>query len=414
VDVRLDEVVLRALERDRDRRYQRVDEVKTGVESIADSRPIPVAAPAPAASSPASTRLSKLAVASLLCWPLALLTGFVVYALGSRDEIGVWAGVSVAITGFILSMISYHAIRREPDRLHGLRLAKIGFMSPLILGAVGLVGVLVLAMVFQARDARRAERNMLQAREQAELEGRARELLSRVASMAGMTPMDEIAELVDPRRREWFEELAGEEFKNRYDSAQLGLAMIDVNALPAPLSNFRVTDVGRDGDRAYVELRTGRNKITYSMVRVDGDWYLEICPLGIRFPDLQGRELESLRRRFDVLIKVLPKEPTREQLELILPAVDPAKHYYVRNLDSGEYTKLMQDRQLGAAFLSASEIPGGSWSLRSNSGDVKVKDGIGTYTLWGQDRSFRVTLPVVRTNGKWYLAVGPVEIVKTR
>jgi len=56
VDVRLDEVVLRALEREPARRYQQVSEVKTGVEMITSTMPAPLAAslaaPSPAAPSP--------------------------------------------------------------------------------------------------------------------------------------------------------------------------------------------------------------------------------------------------------------------------------------------------------------------------------------------------------------------------
>jgi len=55
VDVRLDEVVLRALEREPARRYQQVSEIKTGVETITSttpSAPVAPAAPAPAISPP--------------------------------------------------------------------------------------------------------------------------------------------------------------------------------------------------------------------------------------------------------------------------------------------------------------------------------------------------------------------------
>ncbi|MFZ0826585.1 MAG: DUF6263 family protein [Verrucomicrobiia bacterium] len=54
IDVRLDEVVLRALEREPERRYQQVSEVKTMVETIVHS-PEPPRAPSAAAGSPAIT-----------------------------------------------------------------------------------------------------------------------------------------------------------------------------------------------------------------------------------------------------------------------------------------------------------------------------------------------------------------------
>jgi len=56
VDVRLDEVVLRALEREPARRYQQVSEIKTGVETITSTTPAAAAAapvaPAPAPANP--------------------------------------------------------------------------------------------------------------------------------------------------------------------------------------------------------------------------------------------------------------------------------------------------------------------------------------------------------------------------
>ena len=42
VDVRFDEIVLHALERDVERRYQHVSEVKTAVEGVTSTPPIPV------------------------------------------------------------------------------------------------------------------------------------------------------------------------------------------------------------------------------------------------------------------------------------------------------------------------------------------------------------------------------------
>jgi len=50
IDVRLDEVVLRALEKDRERRYQQVSQMKTEVETIA-TRPLP-GAEGPAGTAP--------------------------------------------------------------------------------------------------------------------------------------------------------------------------------------------------------------------------------------------------------------------------------------------------------------------------------------------------------------------------
>ncbi|MDQ3624706.1 MAG: serine/threonine protein kinase, partial [Verrucomicrobiota bacterium] len=62
VDVRLDEVVLRSLEKDRERRYQHVSEVKTRVEQVSNA---PGAAPPPGLAPPAKAGAGFLATASL-------------------------------------------------------------------------------------------------------------------------------------------------------------------------------------------------------------------------------------------------------------------------------------------------------------------------------------------------------------
>jgi hypothetical protein len=73
VDVRLDEVVLRALENDPARRYQRASEVKSEVETIRQA-PSPPAPPAGAVASPdAAPRFSRAAIVGA-CWaPLVFI-----------------------------------------------------------------------------------------------------------------------------------------------------------------------------------------------------------------------------------------------------------------------------------------------------------------------------------------------------
>ena len=73
IDVRLDEVVLHALEREPARRYQHVSEVKSNVENItstASAAPVPTAVPASPPPMFARTFLQAMVVPALLCGAL--------------------------------------------------------------------------------------------------------------------------------------------------------------------------------------------------------------------------------------------------------------------------------------------------------------------------------------------------------
>ncbi len=87
VDVRLDEVVLHALEKEPDRRYQYAREVKTDVETIAGT----AAAPRPSSAAPArppepwpASRTLKLALGLGVIGALALVATLTVWLVGSR------------------------------------------------------------------------------------------------------------------------------------------------------------------------------------------------------------------------------------------------------------------------------------------------------------------------------------------
>jgi predicted Ser/Thr protein kinase len=283
VDVRLDEVVLRALERERDQRYQRVSEVKTSVETIATSREPAPAPPTPPAAAPVPprTRLSSLAVAGILCWPIAILVGLIVVAMGARDEAGIWAGVSVAVTGIILSAIAYHAIKREPDRLHGMRLAKAGFFLPAGLLAVGFVLGALMALLYFGRAEDEREKLDLEAQHQV-VRGEAYSYMAKIAAQSGMTPMDEIVAMIDPERRTWFENLPGDESRRRYNVGAMGLGFYPTDDLPARLNEFEVERVVLIEDSAAVVAVHKNTAVEFPMVRRNGKWYLAIGQVHVR------------------------------------------------------------------------------------------------------------------------------------
>ncbi len=148
VDVRLDEVVLRTLEKERERRYQRVDAVGTEVTSIVDTPGQAVALP-PAASKkrafepepvrePGEARWSKLAVAGFLCVPGVLLVPVLAMLVSGVLDVG---DIAIAISmglaflvlflGFFLSLAGWITTSRAKGALKGHGLAVAGTIAPI-------------------------------------------------------------------------------------------------------------------------------------------------------------------------------------------------------------------------------------------------------------------------------------------
>ena len=177
IDVRFDEIVLKALEHDRELRYQHASEVRTSVESVRNApvqQPVeatPITPPIPrirdqastreveAPSPPVPPRLARMAVIAAICGILGVLAASLmvfalfnipfnnqgVFDLISRNEreshwavalfcIGaIIAGLSAAAMT-LLGAIAVAQIRRSPGELYGLRLALFdALLCPLLL-----------------------------------------------------------------------------------------------------------------------------------------------------------------------------------------------------------------------------------------------------------------------------------------
>jgi predicted Ser/Thr protein kinase len=171
VDVRLDEVVLRTLEKEPEHRYQRAGEVKTELATMA----VPARSPAPmpptwnagnagrdpAAPAGVSPRISAYAIAGLLCgllFPAVLLLGYLAspetaggpFADSTwviRDAIGVLAVLSVVLS-CAFGLAGLRQIRASGGRLYGLKLALVDALAyPL-----GIYSLMIVALVTYLLD----------------------------------------------------------------------------------------------------------------------------------------------------------------------------------------------------------------------------------------------------------------------
>jgi hypothetical protein len=181
IDVRLDEVVLRALEKEPDRRYQQVSEVKTRVETIVQTSPAAAAPPPAATGTPGESgaeaaggpstwpRFSRLAIAGAV-WASFFLTVpvFVFSYFTKPGPLGpepvpvpplqqalgtlvillvVVISASVATAPFgatILGAVSISQIRHSAGRLYGLGLALFDALLFPLLALDAVIGVVAI------------------------------------------------------------------------------------------------------------------------------------------------------------------------------------------------------------------------------------------------------------------------------
>ncbi|MBK7874319.1 MAG: serine/threonine protein kinase [Planctomycetes bacterium] len=143
IDVRLDEIVLKSLEKQPERRYQHASDVRTDVDSVASG-----ALPHPARAHPAGkTRAWRgpLVLASTaLAWSAALVT-FLAMATphASVAELAVSLALFALITGPIAWHVAHVPAPRTAEERGAWRAAEFGFGRSFLFGLVFFVGLYI-------------------------------------------------------------------------------------------------------------------------------------------------------------------------------------------------------------------------------------------------------------------------------
>ncbi|MCX6907603.1 MAG: serine/threonine-protein kinase [Verrucomicrobia bacterium] len=174
LDVRLDEVVLKSLEKEPDRRYQHVSEVKTAVEVVASTPQAPVAtpqvaappppppAPVPAAAPPRPPQFCKLgligtiwAVLGFIGFPVPFIYNYVTRFYGDKPAalflLLLLPFLLIALTApfgaTILGGVAVSRIKKSAGQLTGLGLAAVSLLCYPLLAFGAVVMVITSAVV---------------------------------------------------------------------------------------------------------------------------------------------------------------------------------------------------------------------------------------------------------------------------
>jgi hypothetical protein len=285
VDARIDEIVLRTLERERAARYQQVVEVKTDVGRVAEGR----APHVEIAQTKPRGRLSKLAVVGGLGVPLTIAIVEVVAALSplgdSRAAFWIGGGFALLLAGWIVSIASWVRIRRSGDALRGLAWAVVGTVLPVVAVCSGVFVVVLAPGVEPIRFAGLKEENERTQRDQ-----QARiDAASRIPDPKAAPSDHEAIEALWQRLRREHEGLTFERAEPFYDPAAYenlraapgalrraaGLPLADEALLGGPLRDFTQLQVsvaeGAPSATAIATAADGR-VLRFDFVRSDQGW----------------------------------------------------------------------------------------------------------------------------------------------
>lgn len=151
VDVRLDEVVLRALEKEPERRYQHASEVKTDVETIANTEQTEQEERATGVSAKAFNWADAVCCGVVMAYTVGLMLG-TVFSLLRIGYSSLWTLLVFLMALLGSPFLAMSFLERAGDNQKGV-LLKVGAIAALV-GAVPLVGfsVFFLRALFQERS----------------------------------------------------------------------------------------------------------------------------------------------------------------------------------------------------------------------------------------------------------------------
>ncbi len=142
VDVRLDDVVLRTLEKERERRYQSAGELKTGI-GVA-SEPAAIAAASTDVPRPRrhgrheDAPWSTMALVGMLLTPAAAVLAILATSVlapgpgGALQRVALTLVAGLGVGGICVSVVAAVRIARSKGRLHGMWMALVGIALPLM------------------------------------------------------------------------------------------------------------------------------------------------------------------------------------------------------------------------------------------------------------------------------------------
>ena len=454
VDVRIDDVVLRTLERERERRYQRAEEVRSEVATItsrATALPPPLPQP-PVEALPEATseapRLNRAALFGFLCTPAALAVWIVAVLAGSLGPGGGVALVGVAlapilpIAGFITSIVGWIQISGSRGRQRGLGFAIVGTFAPFLLFVVGGAVSMLFFRVAEPMEPESLEdtsAHPLEPRLGADDETQTSELeatwrrFTEVLRSSPIRPTDLepfVAE-VDRRRVDLLDPADRSRLGG---SGELGLAFLPPPVGGRALAGLDIQVVTKSVDQPNVawlrlsapgiaeaeplEARVirGAQGWTFALGRVAGaNAHAQDRPQLLRSGRISPRERRTIDAEVEVLWRIVQglwaagPMPLRSRVPATTVDVLLApSETDVRLLSSSERAERGQDGSLGLLFFDADTLSEPLAEFRLTTIRFQERRHVGRVTA--QSGSATLTFFVIREGGRTWLSARPIQV----
>ena len=454
VDVRLDEVVLRTLAREREKRYQRADEVRTRITSIAETPPpppppTPVASAPGARSAPPEPRMSRLAVWGFLLSVFGVLVlpiGLAVVAsMVWRSSRLAFVGPSfllallMTLTGIGLSIAGWVAIARSRGALRGLGLAVTGALLPVLLVPLVGFGWLLTARVEAPRSGGDAHGRPIGSWVvENDGEQTAYEIRATWAAIRGVllkpkvTPAD-LRAFVDPVDASRMAAARVEDTARMRSDEVLGLPGLGHAVGSHPLADLEVTEIETGPSTSgavLVHLEKDGEGVVVPMAKKGVRWHFAIGPVQ-RLPGrtatwntpdlLKGAPLDLDARRvaqteIELLFSVwqccweggdmpVASRIPRAHLPWLL---SPSLKGRWEQRSSAELAEEGKDGSWGALFLDASTLPQPLAGFELTMIEL-APDAHTAVVTAAAPRGASFRFPVVKEDGHWWFALDPIE-----